>query len=69
MPQLVAADGEIVVRRRVVSRAAVPRAARASAAPAPTRALGTSNPSSVPGAAETKVGASAGEPLIAFTDE
>ena len=59
-----------VLRRRTVSSAAVPSAARASAAPAPTRALGQSKPSPKPvGELETNVGASAGEPLIAFTDE
>ncbi len=59
-----------VLRRRTVSSAAPPNAASASAAPAPTRALGQSNPSPEPvGELETNVGASAGEPLIAFSDE
>jgi hypothetical protein len=70
-PQLVdEGDGETVLRRRTVSRAAPPSAATASAAPAPIRALGQSKPSPEPlGELETNVGASAGEPVIAFSDE
>ena len=70
MPQLVGAGGGTGARLRTVSSAAAPSAARAIAAPAPTRALTQSNPSLVPaGEPVTSVGSLAGAPPIAFTDE
>jgi hypothetical protein len=64
--QLVEADGDTSVRLRTVRNAAPPSATRAIAAPAPTRALGTSNHCSAPDEAEAPVNGSA--PVIASAD-